>query len=198
MRRAVKPFTVELRKKKKPGQGAAPLFSDAQLALAQPSADKSGSPAPANEVDLRRVADAELIFRGRAASGSPVGRVLPDLTPQRQTPEPEPPSPYEEIRDVVAPRRGRPRRPPADIGSNTLAKAPTKPAKAISARPTKTRGRGEPAPVSRLATAPKPTTNGIAAKPVQPNTRRAQRRLLAEAVLRAGERWKRRLPPGCW
>ncbi len=194
MRRAVKPFTVEVKKRKKPGQSSSSLFSDEQLALAQEDAPSAASrwfdgmlsplndpPAPARTTEpssLAVVADAAR------------GRVLPDLTPPRVELQAErAPLEYD---DLPKPRRPRQRNDAPTVAARPA--APRKPrAKApVAATPVASvavRPAAKAAP-ARVAVAPR--------KAKAPSDRRQERRLLAKALLGPGERWKRRLPPNSW
>ncbi|WP_051079625.1 hypothetical protein [Methylosinus sp. LW4] len=148
---------------------------------------------------------AEPVTTAEAAPGATTtGRVLPSLI-EIVAPQPEPEEP-------VRRGPGRPRgvkkavEPKIEAEIEALAKAPTRarpgrPRKTTEAAPAPTPRRAPaptPAPAAIVAPRPAPIAIPVAAVESEPKGRRVRRpiqlRWVLDKELRAGERWKRRLP----
>lgn len=198
MRRPAKPFAVEVRKSKKSG--------DRDI-LGRSSS--TGEPEPARKAD--HLSDIDRVFARFAPAGSvavdaapvpaaadlfkqptvdifrkpapvaPAARILPDLTPAPAKLEEMVEEPAPRVRKSTAPRKTRVvAAEPIEIPAAPRSR---KPAKVVTAK-------AEPIVIER--------PNRAAALLVKEPGKRIlvrRRARLADADLRPGERWKRRLPP---
>lgn len=201
MRRQAKPFMVEIRKSRKPSSGGEPLFSPddipppiaASESAAMVAARKLFSPAaqaPSPREAIRVDAEDSTI----AHEGAVRTRILPDLSRQEQA------------ASAAIPAQAEKSKPIGRKAGTKGKRADTSKAKQLAALPkpreSAPRAQAGPATANVFGKVRGEISQPDLAKEIQWNVRLLARRRSGGAAgqlgLRAGERWKRRLPPALW